>query len=161
MSLRLAQRSLRSTFYCFTLLISNFSNAEGPPWIGSAKYEDGIFGSYPVQRFESDDVYCPRPNLKVQSDKCANDLLTFFSPRGYVDPARHAQATILDQQGRLVWTAGWGDDQIYNFQVQTYKNSPALTFWAGNDAVGGHGAGKYYIVRLPIAFSLLRNLQPA
>lgn len=30
--------------------------------------------------------------------------------------------------------------------VQKYKDSNYLTFWAGNDAVGGHGAGAYYMV---------------
>ncbi|KAI7711914.1 hypothetical protein KC353_g8643, partial [Hortaea werneckii] len=32
-----------------------------------------------------------------------------------------------------------------NFAVQEYKGEPYLTFWAGNDAVGGHGAGTYYM----------------
>lgn len=30
--------------------------------------------------------------------------------------------------------------------VQEYRGEPYLTFWAGNDAVGGHGVGTYYMV---------------
>lgn len=44
----------------------------------------------------------------------------------------------------------WGPDhrygEVYNFQVQMYKGEPYLTFWAGDDSVGGHGEGKYYMV---------------
>ncbi len=44
----------------------------------------------------------------------------------------------------------WGPDhhygEVYNFQVQTYKGEPVLIFWAGDDSIGGHGEGKYYMV---------------
>jgi hypothetical protein len=36
---------------------------------------------------------------------------------------------------------------MYNLQAQEYKGNKYITFWAGNDAVGGHGAGKYYMVK--------------
>ncbi len=65
-----------------------------------------------------------------------------LTPRGAVAPA---QATILDRSGHLIWSIG-GYDQIYNLMVQEYNSQKYLTFWAGNDAVGGHGAGFYYMV---------------
>jgi hypothetical protein len=46
----------------------------------------------------------------------------------------------------LVWTSGWDKKQIYNLMAQEYKGHKYITFWAGNDAVGGHGAGSYYMV---------------
>ena len=127
--------------------------AEEPPWINATRYDDGEYGPYPFQTFKTGNFVAPRPLLKIQSDRCATDLLTFIAPRGYVDPARSAQATILTHDGYLVWTSDWNGMQIYNFQTQTYKGEPVLTFWAGNDAVGGHGAGEYFIVSYPMWIS--------
>jgi hypothetical protein len=65
-----------------------------------------------------------------------------LTPRGGIAPP---QATILDRSGHLIWSIG-GYDQIYNLMVQEYNGQNYLTFWAGNDAVGGHGTGFYYMV---------------
>jgi hypothetical protein len=56
-------------------------------------------------------------------------------------------------RGSLVWGPDHHYGEVYNFQVQTYKGEPVLIFWAGDDSIGGHGEGKYYMVRhliLPI-----------
>lgn len=49
--------------------------------------------------------------------------------------------------GDFVWTTDHSYGQVYNFQVQMYLGEPYLTFWAGDDAVDGHGSGSYYMVR--------------
>ncbi|GAB7366524.1 hypothetical protein MBLNU230_g8514t1 [Neophaeotheca triangularis] len=53
---------------------------------------------------------------------------------------------MLDSSGTLIWTPTHHYGEIYNFQVQQYKGKPYLTFWAGNDAVGGHGEGDIYML---------------
>lgn len=50
------------------------------------------------------------------------------------------------RSGTLIWTTNQYYGQVYNLQVQEYKGKKYLTFWAGNDSVGGHGVGKYYMV---------------
>lgn len=124
------------------------ARAELPVFVASEAYDRGDLGRYPVQRFKSSRAIAPRPNLLLQDTACARGLKTFLTPRGYADPAsRAAQATILDPDGHLVWTSGWEGKQLYNLMAQTYRGHSYLTFWAGNDAVGGHGAGAYYMVR--------------
>jgi hypothetical protein len=60
-------------------------------------------------------------------------------------PFSKAQQLTL-YSGDFIWASQHHYGQVYNFQVQQYKGEPYLTFWAGNDAVDGHGAGHYYMV---------------
>lgn len=53
---------------------------------------------------------------------------------------------ILDIHGRAIWASTNSYGQVYNLQVQEFKGNQYLTFWAGNDAVGGHGVGEYYML---------------
>lgn len=106
------------------------------------EYDASAYGLYPVEQYKTTDIISPRINL-LQSDPKCSDLYTMLTPRGGVVP--EASAMILDRNGRLVWTVG-GYNQIYNLLVQEYNGQQYLTFWAGNDAVGGHGAGFYYMV---------------
>ncbi|KND87540.1 hypothetical protein TOPH_07789 [Tolypocladium ophioglossoides CBS 100239] len=121
--------------FLFIALQASSAHAELPVFVASEAYDNGTFGRYPVQSFKSSGAIAPRPNLLRQHDACAHHLKTFLTPRGYAEPASRAQATILDQHGRLVWTSGWEDKQIYNLMVQTYRGHKYLTFWAGNDAL--------------------------
>jgi hypothetical protein len=61
---------------------------------------------------------------------------------------------ILDSMGDFVWFKG-GYNQVYNLMAQDYRGDRYLTFWAGDDAVLGHGAGYYYMVDPPIPASEL------
>jgi hypothetical protein len=106
-------------------------------------YDASTYGDYPVQRYKSTSIVSPRMNVLQSNSECRSDLYTLITPRGWAVP--EASATILDQEGRLVWSIG-GYEQIYNLMVQKYLGQQYLTFWAGNDAVGGHGAGFYYMV---------------
>ncbi|KAK0658543.1 hypothetical protein DIS24_g4664 [Lasiodiplodia hormozganensis] len=53
---------------------------------------------------------------------------------------------ILDQAGNLVWTLdGRPYGETYNLNVQEWNGEQYLTFWGGDDTVGGHGQGYYYM----------------
>lgn len=103
------------------------------------------FGSYPYKTFKSSDLMSPilrRPN---DSPQCHDDNYIFLSPRGYQVP--HPAVTIMDNAGETVWEH-YVEGQGYNLKVQEYQGEQVLTFWVGNDGVGGHGEGDYYMVSL-------------
>jgi hypothetical protein len=106
-------------------------------------YDAAAYGEFPVKTYMSTDIVSPKLNVLQSSSECDDTLLTFITPRG--NSVSEPSATILDQYGHLVWSLG-GYQQIYNLMVQEYLDKQYLTFWAGNDAVGGHGAGYYYMV---------------
>lgn len=122
------------------------TTAEEQPYYNDSAYDDGTYSGYPIHKYKSSNVLAPRVNIIQQSWECDHSLLTFLSPRGYYDEARNPRAVILDSEGGLIWSSGWEDKQIYNLQAQRYKKDDYMTFWAGDDAVGGHGAGTYYMV---------------
>lgn len=70
----------------------------------------------------------------------------------------NAQADLV-YSGSLVWTPDAYFGQIYNFQVQEYRGESYLTFWGGNDSVGGHGSGHYYMYNQN--YQLVRNISAA
>jgi hypothetical protein len=83
-----------------------------------------------------------------------------WTPRGYrvAEPG----AMILDSKGDFVWWRG-GYQQVYNMMAQEYNGQKYLTFWAGDDTVGGHGAGYYYMVtpqKLQTSHQSLAKLNP-
>ncbi|KAI5198602.1 hypothetical protein E4T39_06718 [Aureobasidium subglaciale] len=50
----------------------------------------------------------------------------------------------MDNDGEMVWEH-YVEGQGYNLKVQEYKGEQVLTFWVGNDGIGGHGEGDYYM----------------
>lgn len=133
-----------SLFSLLTFLFVSVA-AEYGPYYNDGAYDAGMYGTYPINTYMSTDVASPRLNILKSSEECRNDLYWVFSPRGRA--VSEPSAMILDWEGNLVWTKS-GYDQIYNLQVQEYAGEKFLTFWAGTDAVFGHGAGVYYMVRL-------------
>jgi hypothetical protein len=102
------------------------------------------FGSYPYRTFRSSDLISPvlrRPN---DSPLCHDDNYILLSPRGYRVP--HPSIMIMDDDGEMVWEH-YVDGQGYNLKVQEYQGEQVLTFWVGDDGIGGHGEGDYYMVR--------------
>jgi hypothetical protein len=130
------------TLFCFVAFVV----ADEDVFHNDPEYDATAYGFYPVQKYKTTDVVSPRINVLQSSSKCS-DLYTMLTPRGGM--VSEASASILDNKGHLIWTVG-GYNQIYNLLVQEYNGEQYLTFWAGNDAVGGHGAGFYYMVGLPI-----------
>lgn len=102
------------------------------------------FGSYPYKTFQSSDLIAPVLRRSEESPRCQDDNYIFLAPRGNEVP--HPAVTIMDNAGEMVWEH-YVEGQGYNLKVQEYKGEQVLTFWAGNDAVGGHGEGDYYMVR--------------
>ncbi|QUC15840.1 uncharacterized protein UV8b_00081 [Ustilaginoidea virens] len=133
------------------------ATAEQPAPASSQAYDLGHLGRYPVQHFKSFEHIAPRPNMIRQDDRCSRSLLTFLSPHGSAEQAIQPQATILDHNGRLIWTSGWDKKQIYNLMAQEYKGRKYITFWAGKTVVGGHGAGSYYM--LDETYNMTRRIQ--
>lgn len=115
-------------------------------------FDREAYGIHPMQKFRSIDVEVPLLNIIQSSPKCEQDLYTMMAPRGL--NTGKPQITMLDKGGNLVWTTAWKDQQLYNLMVQEYKGEKYITFWGGDDAVGGHGAGKVYMVRRAVHLSL-------
>jgi hypothetical protein len=103
------------------------------------------FGSVPVA---APPLLRSRPDLRIPA--LAVDVnkpgtapgLIFFAPYG--SPTGQAGAVIADGSGEPVWEYPTPGEEVYNFQVQTYRGRPALTWWQGK-IVDGHGAGSYVI----------------
>ncbi|THX15835.1 hypothetical protein D6D17_02917 [Aureobasidium pullulans] len=102
------------------------------------------YGHYPYRTFESSDLTPPAVARKVDSPECQDGLMTFLTPRGTaVNESRGM--VILDDEGEPVWMQKT-DGQPYNLDVQTYQGAPHLTYWLGDDTIGGHGEGDYYLL---------------
>ncbi|KAK6956165.1 hypothetical protein Daesc_001438 [Daldinia eschscholtzii] len=102
-------------------------------------YERNAYGPHPLVVFKSaTQLEVPKLDVLQSSKSCESSLYTLLTPRG--GATHEPQATILDSNGDLIWTSGWNGQQLYNLMVQEYKGEKYLTFWAGDDAVGGHGA---------------------
>ncbi|KAK5130948.1 hypothetical protein LTR08_001551 [Meristemomyces frigidus] len=128
-----------------SLLLPLPSSADQPPYLNSAPYAAGLYGAYPHQTFRSSPLVAPLLNFHKPFSACDDGAHLFIAPRGAAaDP--YAGPMILDAQGSLVWAAETSYGRVYNFMAQQYLGQPVLTFWAGNDAVGGHGVGFYYVL---------------
>jgi len=128
--------------------------AEAPAFINDYGYDREAHGRHPLQVFRSTDLVAPRFNILKSSPSCDDSLYTFLTPRG--PSTNEPLAAAYDHEGHLVWATPWQKQQLYNLMVQEYKGEKYLTFWAGNDAVGGHGAGFYYMVCKRPFFSFRR-----
>ncbi|KAH9890731.1 Arylsulfotransferase-domain-containing protein [Xylariomycetidae sp. FL2044] len=121
--------------------------AEQEVLIHSKQYDDKWLGRLPKHSFKTTHLDAYRLNLVRRDKRCQHDLLTFLAPRGFIELSKPPQASIYDSDGHLVWTTNWrGTKNIYNLAVQQYRGNDYLTFWAGNDAVGGHGEGTYFML---------------
>ncbi|XXH02860.1 hypothetical protein Hte_009248 [Hypoxylon texense] len=108
-------------------------------------YEHNAYGAHPLTVFKSaEELEVPKLDMVHSSKACESSLYTLFTPRG--GATNEAQATIVDSSGDLIWTSGWHGQQLYNLMVQEYRGEKYLTFWGGNDAVGGHGAGTIFML---------------
>lgn len=129
----------------FVFLCTTFSCviADDGPYISDKAFDNGEYGPYPVQSYFSTKLLSPRLNLLRHDRECDDSLYTMITPRG--NQVKEPMAMIMDREGHMVWAKG-GYGQVYNLKVQNYKGKDYLTFWAGDDAVGGHGAGYYHMV---------------
>ncbi|RDW92235.1 hypothetical protein BP5796_01629 [Coleophoma crateriformis] len=128
----------------FFLFLSTVARVLGDvePFFNDDAFDKGEYGPYPSQSYHSSKLVSPRLNV-LKHDRECSPLYTMITPRG--NHVRDPMAMIMDADGHLVWGKG-GYGQVYNLQVQQYKGKPYLTFWAGDDTVGGHGAGYYHML---------------
>lgn len=119
--------------------------ADQAPFYADSKYNDAEYGFYLTQTFKSSPQVTGVPvvNFMEPFTRCDDGSYLLITPRGKV-----AESTpmILDVNGSLVWAATKKYGQVYNLQVQSYKGQEYLTFWAGDDTVGGHGVGTHYML---------------
>ncbi|KAI1391911.1 ASST-domain-containing protein [Hypoxylon trugodes] len=121
-------------------------------------YEHDAYGPHPLSVFKSAaELEVPKLDVLQSSKECESSLYTLLTPRG--GATREPQTTILDGNGDLIWTSSWRGQQLYNLMVQEYRGEKYLTFWAGNDAVGGHGAGT--IIMLDKSYVLFKEIKAA
>jgi hypothetical protein len=119
-------------------------SADQQAFVNDARYNDGDYGHYPHQTFFSRaGIEAPRPNFMKPFTNCDDGSYLFVSLRGnYAE----SKPYILDPAGNLIWTFDHYVGEVYNLQVQEYKGKPYITYWAGDDSIGGHGAGKYHML---------------
>ncbi|EME86751.1 uncharacterized protein MYCFIDRAFT_116419, partial [Pseudocercospora fijiensis CIRAD86] len=119
--------------------------ADEAPFHANSQYNNAELGKYVTQTFKSNPhvTAVPVVNFMKPFTNCDDGSYLFIAPRGTV-----AESTpmILDITGSPVWASTKRYGEVYNLQVQSYKGSPYLTFWGGNDAVGGHGIGEYLML---------------
>ncbi|KAK3669909.1 hypothetical protein LTR78_010220 [Recurvomyces mirabilis] len=109
----------------------------------SNEYNYGVLGPYVTNSFVSTDVTAPKLNFMKPFTACDDGSYIFLAPRG---ETANSSVCILDATGSLIWTTHQYHGQAYNLQAQTYKGEQYLTFWAGDNSVGGHGVGQYYML---------------
>ncbi|KAF8849296.1 hypothetical protein BDZ45DRAFT_697679 [Acephala macrosclerotiorum] len=136
--------AMRLSILFFILAAVSRCQADEDVFHNDQAFDAAAYGVYPVQRYRSTDLVSPHVNVLQSSPECDSSLYTLLTPRG--SSTSEPTGVILDHEGHLIWTSGWEGQQIYNLLVQEYKGESYLTFWAGNDAVGGHGAGFYYML---------------
>lgn len=124
--------------------------ADKPSWIKDEEFMQGKHGTYPRHHFKTSIIEPPRLNFEEPftnnggaGGRCDDGSYMFVAPRGNVVGQSFY---ILDLDGHMIWGPDHKYGQVYNFQVQYYKGEPYLFFWAGDDSVGGHGEGKYYML---------------
>lgn len=129
------------------LLVSYFSRcfADEGPLLRSSEYNDGAYGKYVTETFQTINATAPRLNIVKPFTNCDDGSLIFIAPRGEI---ANSSLCIFDASGHLVWTYDQYYGQAYNLQVQQYNGEKYLTYWAGDNSVGGHGVGNYYMVRM-------------
>jgi hypothetical protein len=124
-------------------LFCSYAHADVDSYYQSTKFESGVAGKWPSQRFKSSGVTAPVLDFVKYGQACRDGLYTFIAPRG--DSVQSsAGPMILDHDGHLVWTEARG--QTYGMDMHTYKGESYITFWTGDDSIVGHGQGTYSMV---------------
>ncbi|TGO22731.1 hypothetical protein BPAE_0157g00180 [Botrytis paeoniae] len=115
-------------------------------YIQSTEFDAGDYGAYPNRTYTTrPDLISPRLNILQDDPRCDDGLYTMISLRGDKVHITGQSPMIHDHQGNLVWmNASYGE--TFGLNVQRYKGVDYLTFWKGDDSVGGHGEGVYILL---------------
>jgi hypothetical protein len=85
----------------------------------------------------------PTPITVLQSKPGLDRGLIFVAPKTAPADGLQQGPEIIDNQGRPIWFRAVGaGEQAANFRVQTYRGRPVLTWWQGQNAPTGPGAGQ-------------------
>jgi hypothetical protein len=103
-----------------------------------------------------------RPDLRIPSltvthrEQGVSTDPIFIAP--YNAPVGQVGAVIVDNEGQPIWENPLAGKVTTNFQVQSYRGSPVLTWWEGLIEYG-HGAGEYVIA--DASYRTVRRVQAA
>lgn len=103
-----------------------------------------------------------RPDLQIptltvtRSEHGVSTDPIFLAP--YNAPHGQAGAVIVANSGEPIWENPLAGKVTTNFQVQSYRGSPVLTWWEG-DIEYGHGVGEYVIA--DSSYQIVRRVQAA
>lgn len=137
------QLSLQSLAILLLGFISNVhADDASSPYVYSKEYDEGEQGSFPHHSYKSSPFVSPVLNYAQYSPLCDDGKYIMLAPRG--GEVHQQGPMIVDGRGDLVWYHDYG--HTYGLDVHTFKGESYLTFWAGNDAITGHGDGTYYLV---------------
>jgi hypothetical protein len=139
---------MKSSVFLLPSLLRVAVAAESFPYLSSVAFDDGALGAYPNQTYiTAPEAISPRFNVLQSNSRCDDGLYTMISLRGDKVELKGQSPMIFDGKGNLIWmNATYGE--TFGHGVQTYKGEKYLTFWQGDDSVGGHGEGYYFMVRL-------------
>jgi hypothetical protein len=103
-----------------------------------------------------------RPDLRIPSltvthrEQGVSTDPIFIAP--YNAPVGQVGAVIVDNEGQPIWENPLAGKVTTNFQVQSYRGSPVLTWWEGLIEYG-HGVGEYVIA--DASYRTVRRVQAA
>ncbi|KAI1437854.1 Arylsulfotransferase-domain-containing protein [Xylaria sp. CBS 124048] len=119
-------------------------------------YEAGFYGLYPTVNFKSFGLAPPRLNFAQRDEEQCNEGYYLIAQKGKL--VSNPGPTIFDSRGELVW-ADNSFGVVFDFQTQTYKGKPYLTFWASpSGSTHGYGRGTYYM--LDSSYQVFRKFEP-
>ncbi len=95
----------------------------------------------PPQWHTRPDLQIPALTVTRREQGVSSDPI-FIAP--YNAPVGQVGAVIVDNEGQPIWENPLAGKVTTNFQVQSYRGSPVLTWWEGLIEYG-HGVGEYVI----------------
>ena len=111
------------------------------PSLDPALFDIGVFGAFPLERYNSFHLGGPQARQLRWHDSCDAGLV-LLTPNGPSVP--RSGPMIVDSLGELVWMS---DDfgAAANLKVQSYKGQDYLTLWSGEKAATS-GKGVYFLL---------------
>lgn len=110
------------------------------PALDPALFDLGVFGTYPVERYNSFRLAGPQARHPRWDQECDEGLILLTPNGGAVESPG---PMIVDSMGGLVWTEDdYGNSA--NLKVQRYKGEDYLTMWSGKKEASS-GKGLYFM----------------
>ena len=148
--------SLQLLVQCIVFLLeSTYASDVGSKLSEDENAWENNFGAYPYRTFHTTDLIAPAVRKVADSPECHDESYIFLAFRG--KQVSKNSVAILDNQGELVWEQHVKGEP-YNLNVQEYRGEKVLTYWLGDDTVGGHGEGVFYIVSFVASIGVFRQV---